>query len=93
MIQFAEFVNELGSSDLRSLELCFEAYRENAFKIEIEDMGFNKNSGYIWLMLANGVTIASCFATDVVYFATDWDSGEEEAFDEYWECVNQVKNN
>jgi hypothetical protein len=93
MIQLAEFVNNLGSSDLRSLELCLEAYRENAFKVEIEDMGFNQNSGYIWLMLDNGVTIASCFATDVVYLATDWDSGEEQVFETYWECLNHVNNN
>ena len=85
-----DFINGLGSSDLRSLELCLEAFRENAFKEEIEDMGFNRNSGYVYLYLSNGVCIASCFGQDVVYIQSNFETGEEDFYDSYYNCLHQI---
>jgi hypothetical protein len=85
-----EFLNTLGSSDMKSLELCLEAYRLNAFSEEVEDMGFNTHSGYVWLFLTNGITIASCFGQDVEYIATDFDNGKERFFSNYYNCLNNI---
>jgi len=88
-----EFLNTLGSSDMKSLELCLEAYRLNAFREEIEEMGFNTSTGYIWIYLTNGVTIASCFGNDVEYIATNFDTGEEVFYREYYNCLNNISEN
>jgi hypothetical protein len=83
----AEFLNKLGSSDMESLTLVLDAFRQYAFKQEVEDYGFNTSSGYVWVFLTNGCTIASCFGQDVVYIFTDFDNGEEVFLDSYeeWE--------
>jgi hypothetical protein len=86
-----DFINSLGSSDMASLELCLTAYRENAFKEEVEDMGFNVNSGYVYLYLTNGICIASCFGQDVTYIRSNFETGEEDFYDEYYNCLHEIK--
>ena len=49
--------------------------------------GFNTSSGYVYIALENGVTIASCFGQDVDYISIDYDSGEEYFFDDYEQCL------
>ena len=39
--------------------------------------GFNTSSGYVYIALENGVTIASCFGQSVDYIVTNPNSGEE----------------
>ena len=86
-----EFLNGLGSTDMSSFILVLEAYQKNAFREEIEDFGFNTNSGFVYIYLTNGVCIASAFAQDVTYISTDWDSGEEIFYNEYYNCLHNIK--
>jgi hypothetical protein len=85
-----EFLNGLGSSDFNSLIICLEAYQSQAFREEIEEIGFNNNSGYIWLAITNGVTIASCFGQDPVFFLFDFETGEEKEYSTYYNAINQI---
>jgi hypothetical protein len=85
-----ELINRLGTSDLRSLEKVLQAYRENAHREEIEDIGFNENSGYVYIYLENGISICSCFGHDVEYLVTDFEDGEETFFDDYEEAINNL---
>jgi hypothetical protein len=80
-------LSELGSADLESLALVIKAYKENAIKEEILETGFNLNSGYVYIALENGITIASCFGNDVEYITTNFESGEETFTENYFEAL------
>lgn len=85
-----ELINKLGTSDIRSLELVLKAYRENAHREEIEDIGFNENSGYVYIYLENGISICSCFGNDVEYLFTDFETGDETFFEDYNEAIENL---
>ena len=86
MNTLTQLVNGLGTSDLRSLELVLKAYRENAYVEEIETIDFNENSGYVYIVLENGIQIASCFGQDVEFITMDFDEEEEKFFNTYEEA-------
>ena len=50
--------------------------------------GFNPNSGYVYLALGNGTTIASAFGQDVEYIIYDFETDEEMTFDSFEELEN-----
>lgn len=85
-----ELINKLGTSDIRSLELVLKAYRQNAHCEEIEDIGFNENSGYVYIYLENGISICSCFGYDVEYLVTDFETGDETFFEDYDEAITNL---
>lgn len=68
------------------LSKVWKAYAEECSREDIMQVGFNANSGYVYIALENGVTIGSCMGQDVEYIV----SGEEEEkfFDSYYEAVN-----
>lgn len=82
-----KFINDLGSSDFESWILVQDAYRTNAWKETIVECGFNKNSGYVFIALENGVTIASCFGQSIEYIVYDFETGEESFFDTYQSAI------
>lgn len=84
-----KFLNDCGSSDLQSYINVLNAYLENAFSVEIENVGFNKNSGYVYIALVNGVQIASCFGQSVDYIIID-ERGEEIIFEDYNDARNNI---
>lgn len=86
MNTLTQLVNGLGTSDLRSLELVLKAYRENAHREEIETIDFNDGSGYVYIVLENGIQIASCFGQDVEFITMDFDEEEEKFFNTYDEA-------
>jgi hypothetical protein len=45
-------------------------------------------SGYVYIALENGISIASCFGQDVDYIKYDFETGEELFFDTYEEAIN-----
>lgn len=53
------------------------AYAEHFASEEILDEGFNPNSGYVYIALENGVTIASSFGQDVDFIIYDETEGQE----------------
>ena len=53
------------------------AYAEHFSSEEILEEGFNPNSGYVYIALENGVTIASSFGQDVDLIIYDETEGQE----------------
>jgi hypothetical protein len=89
MTNFADFLNTLGASDLESLQIILNTYNQD-YEIrsnDIEDLGFNKFSGYAWLLLNNGITIVSCFGQSAEFLVTEF-SGKETFYDNYYEAIN-----
>lgn len=82
-----KFINDLGSSDFQSWILVQNAYRKKAWNEPIMECGFNKQSGYVYIALENGVTIASNFGQRVEYIVYDFETGEEEFFDTYEDAL------
>lgn len=59
----------------------WNAYAENFASEEIMEEGFNINSGYVYLALENGVTIASAFGQEVEFIVYDNETIDELFFD------------
>ena len=51
-------------------------------------VGFNPNSGCVYIALEEGVTICSMLGNDVEYLVTNFNNGEEFFFDNYEEAKN-----
>ena len=66
----------------------FTAYAENASGETIEAIGFNPNSGYVYLALENGVQICSMLGQDVEYLVTNPYNGEEVFYTSYDDAMN-----
>ena len=75
--------NSIPSADAFSLSKCFEAYSEHCANESILGIGFNSNSGYMYIALENGVTIGSRFGRCVDFIVCDPDTGEEEVLYSY----------
>lgn len=71
--------NSLGYLDAKSKSIVWAAYAEHFAGEEIMEEGFNINSGYVYIALENGITIASAFGKKVEYIVYD-DENEEESF-------------
>ena len=84
-------LNIMGSMDIESMHIVIKAYRDlNSNEYIMEGgTGFNTSSGYVYIALENGVTLASCFGQSVVYIATDYDTGEEHFCDTYEEAEDK----
>lgn len=63
----------------------FKAYAEECSREDIMEVGFNPNSGYVYIALENGIQIASCLGRNVEYICVDPETGEEKFFDSYKE--------
>lgn len=70
------------------LSKCFEAYASIGEEIMEGGIGFNPNSGYVYIALENGVSICSMLGREVEYLVTDFYNGEERFFDNYEEALN-----
>lgn len=83
------FLNQLGWSDLQGLILCLQTYNDEPRlrnNINIEDVGFNKFTGYAYLVLDNGTVIASRFGQPCIFVSHD-SRGNEIEFDSYSELL------
>jgi len=69
--------------EAKSLSLCWEAYAESAAREDIMEIGFNDQSGYVYIALENGITICSKFGQEVEYLTVNYDTGEEQFWSEY----------
>jgi hypothetical protein len=70
----------LGYSDALSKANVWERYAKHFAGEEIMEEGFNMNTGYIYLALENGITIASCFGQPAEFFVYDEETDEEISF-------------
>jgi len=66
----------------------FEAYASIGEEILEDGIGFNPNSGYVYIALENGVSICSMLGREVEFLVTDFYNGEERFFDNYEEALN-----
>ncbi len=91
-METTNFINSLKHADFESFILVMNAYSSQyeTRDLEIECSGFNTNSGYVYLALENGITIASCFGNSVEYLVTNNRNGEECFFDTYKEALNYL---
>jgi hypothetical protein len=70
--------------------IIWNAYADNFAREDIMQEGFNPNSGYVYLALENGVTIASAFGQDVEFIVYDHETDEEMFFDSIDELNNHL---
>ena len=83
-----EFMNSLGQLDMASyVNICID-YMKYAPNEEIMEVGYNSNSGYVYIALENGVTIASAFNQEVEYIITNFETGEEHFCETYNAALN-----
>ena len=80
-----------GISVMEALGLSnvFLAYCDFAGGEAIQEIGFNPNTGYVYIALENNVTIASSFGQQVEYIVSDIMNGEEAFFDDYDTALEQ----
>jgi hypothetical protein len=64
----------------------FEAYASIGEEIMEDGIGFNPNSGYVYIALENGISICSMLGRDVEYLITDFNNGGEYFFNTYEEA-------
>ena len=83
-----EFIKDLGTSDYESWILVQKAHLKNAYNEVIMDCGFNKQTGYAYIALENGIQIASCFGQGVEYIKYNYKTDEELFYEEYTEALN-----
>lgn len=74
------------------LAKCFEAYAEIGEEIMEGGIGFNSNSGNVYIALEIGVTICCAFGRQVEYIVIDPDNGQEYFFDTYQEAELYLEN-
>jgi|GWRWMinimDraft_13_1066021.scaffolds.fasta_scaffold102084_1 hypothetical protein len=80
--------NYIGHNVAQGIAKCFQAYADNCPAADIMECGLNRNTGFVYIALENGIQIASAFGQDCVFFVTDFDNGSEHEFDSYQEAVD-----
>ena len=80
------FSTDIACCEAHGLGLCFIAYADNSAGEDILEIGFNSNSGYVYIALENGISICSMLGQEVEYLVSDWNTGEEHFFDSYHEA-------
>jgi hypothetical protein len=70
------------------LSKCFEAYAKTVGVDDIESVGFNANSGWVYIALECGVSIGSLLGRQVEFIAYDAGTGEEYFYDTYEEALD-----
>lgn len=75
--------------EAKGLSLVWGAYADNCSREDITEVGFNKNSGYVYIALENGVSICSMLGRDVEYLVTNFETGEETFYNDYETAITQ----
>jgi len=78
---------QLAYLEAKGLAKCLDAYAKDFASEEIMEIGFNENSGYVYVALESiNLQIGSAFGQDVDYICTDFETGEEifyESFEDF----------
>jgi hypothetical protein len=82
-----------GYSDAKSKAVVWDAYADYFAGEEIMQEGFNINSGYVYIALEHGVTIASAFGQPVEFIIYDDETEEEMFFDSIEEANKFLTRN
>jgi hypothetical protein len=84
-------MNGIAFCEVKGLAKCFDAYAEIGAE-DIMEIGFNENSGYIYIALENGISICSCLGREVEYLVTNFETGEESFFTDYENAIEFLDN-
>jgi len=82
--------SSISYTEAKGLSMCFMAYADNCAGEEIMSVGFNKNSGYVYISLENGIAISSGMGQDVEFLIYDAETGEEMFFNTYSEAMRNM---
>lgn len=93
-METTNFINSLGCADLQSFINVLDSYNSDyeTRKLNIEYLGFNSNSGYVYLALENGISIISAFGRDVYFLVNNFRNGDEKIFNTYDEALNYLNS-
>ena len=72
--------------EAKGFSKIFMAYANECSREEIMEIGFNPNSGYVYIALEDGISICSNMGQQVEFLVTWTDNGDEEFFDTYEEA-------
>ena len=86
-IEITGIGNSISYCEAKGLGLIFQAYANQCANEEIMGVGFNANSGYVYIALENGISICSCMGHQVDYLVTNFYNGEETFYDTYKEAL------
>ena len=80
--------------EAQGLAKVFQAYADHCTNESILEggIGFNENSGIVYIALDNGVSICSSFGHDVEYLVTDFEDGNEEFFEFYEDALTLIEH-
>jgi hypothetical protein len=84
--------NTIAYCEAKGMSKVLMAYANECPHEEIMEMGFNPNSGYVYIALENGISICSCLGSDVEYLVTDFEDGEEYFLDTYEEAITKYES-
>ena len=87
-IQIFGLSDHIAHCEAMGLSHVFKAYAIECNHECIESIGFNPNSGYVYIALSNGISICSCMGQKVEFLVTDFNTGNEFFFDSYEEAIN-----
>ena len=76
--------------EAKGLSKVFRAYADNCSREDIMEVGFNPNSGYVYITLENGISICSMLGQDVKYLVTVFESRIEGFLDTYEEAEKNL---
>ena len=72
--------------EAKGFSKIFMAYANECSREEIMEIGFNPNSGYVYIALENGISICSSMGHQVDFLVTNFYNGEETFYDTYEEA-------
>jgi hypothetical protein len=73
--------------EAKGLSKVFLAYADECSREDIMEVGFNHNSGYVYIALENGISICSNMGQKVEFLVTNFNNGEETFYDNYKEAL------
>lgn len=86
-IEITGLNNSIAHCEAKGLGKIFQAYANACPNEEIMGIGFNPNTGYVYIALENGISICSCLGQQVDYLVTNFYNGEETFYDTYKEAL------
>jgi hypothetical protein len=84
-------IGKMGSSDIESMNIVIDTYKDKASGEFIEFSGWNDQSGYAYIALESGIQIASCFGQDPDFIVYDHETEEEIFLDSFEEAQEYLE--
>ena len=75
--------------EAKGLAKVWEAYYKECNREDIMEVGFNQNSGYVYIALECGISVASAFGQEVDFIVTDFENGDEYFLDSFEEAEHK----